>query len=273
MTAARTGDIAHAFIILNTTVFLAAVLLHAVGMLNVFSEAFQAQGFCIANFTAAVSSHELSFYSDTVFASAIFLLSRPYKSEPSMKPVIRAVPGILGHGVAHYHIGYHGRGRSVGAADGPQILSDTPPTTLAQGVVVVSIFFFLLFRASDGMSTRATAAQAVIHGAVTVLLVPPRFGFTYVQTALLLVFSLVELARAGEEKDVYWDAYAVLVGLPVGFVAWAEALTCEHGYRSLGGHVIYDTSISLSVLCYFICVRSGVLAARAATDAERTKQA
>ena len=97
MTAARTGDIAHAFIILNTTVFLAAVLLHAVGYLNVFSEAFQAQGFCIANFTAAVSSHELSFYSDAVFASAIFLLSRPYKSEPSMKPVIRAVPGILGN--------------------------------------------------------------------------------------------------------------------------------------------------------------------------------
>ena len=99
-TTLRLGDVAHGFVLFNTTAFVAAVLLHALGKLDIFSTAFQEEGFCIANkdasFTLAgyalpLSSHGLSFYSDFIFALGIFFLARSRKDDPAMRPVVNAV--------------------------------------------------------------------------------------------------------------------------------------------------------------------------------------
>jgi hypothetical protein len=72
----------------------------------------------------------------------------------------------------------------------------------------------------------------------------------------MLLYSYAELRRPPAAKDAYFDAYAVLVGVPVGIVGWMEALACDAFVLSLGGHVVYDTTISLSIVAYG-CVARG----------------
>ena len=145
------------------------------------------------------------------------------------------MPGIIVHGLAHFFISTVDPAHTKG---GPPIFGTVPLSLLVQGLGVIFIFFFFLYRAM-GLSVRAAMANSVLHGSVNVLLIPPRFGFTHVQTALMFVSATHELRRAPELKDRYWDAYALMVSLPVGFVGWAEALLCEAGYR-----YTWDSSIS-----------------------------
>lgn len=262
--SARLGDAAHTFILANTIAFMAAVIMQALGVVDCFAASWSADGFCIAHkedtvdlfgFLMPLSSHALCFYSDTAFALLLFLLSRHQKNEPSMKPVADAAPGILGHGAAHLGLWSLGEPSS----NGPPIFAPHHSlATLAALVAGVSVFFYLLFR-TFSLSTRAIVVQSIIHGAATALVVPPRFGFTYVQTALMLIYSVAELWRPLSEKDAYYAAYALMVGVPVGFVGWIESLGCDAFIRSVGGHVVYDTSISLSICAYYFIARGKLL--------------
>jgi len=263
LSAAAAGDAAHTFVMANTVAFMAAVVLQALQAIDLFSASWVVDGFCIAHKEASVpisgisfplSSHALCFYSDTVTAALLLLLSRSRSEEAGMKPVATAGPGIFGHGAAH--LGLWAAGVKPG---GPPLLAPgASRLALLGGAVGVSAFFFLLFR-STAISARAAAVQSILHGCVTALLVPPQFGFTYVQTALMLVFSLAEVRRPFSEKDVYYAAYALLVSVPVGFVGWTESLGCDTFVRSIGGHLIYDTSISITICIYLALVRSGLL--------------
>jgi hypothetical protein len=70
-----------------------------------------------------------------------------------------------------------------------------------------AFYFFLL-------KSKTPAAHALGHGLwnalVLVFLVPPIFGFTYVQTSLLWVVALYELLKT--KKDRYYDLFALTVG-------------------------------------------------------------
>ena len=76
---------------------------------------------------------------------------------------------------------------------------------------------------------------AAFHDFVHTVLIPGKFAFTYVQTALLWASSPVELAR--EDKDRYYDLYAWLVGVPITIMGWVEATTCEGFLVKWGGHL------------------------------------
>ena len=49
-----------------------------------------------------------------------------------------------------------------------------------------------------------------------------------------MVSASYELARA--EKDEFYDLSALMITLPIGFVAWLEALSCDAFLVSVGGH-------------------------------------
>ena len=91
---------------------------------------------------------------------------------------------------------------------------------MAMGVVFYTAFYFFLLK------SKTPAAHAFGHGLwnalVLVFLVPPTFGFTYVQTSLLWVVALYELLKT--KKDRYYDLWALTVGCPVGCLSWAEGL-------------------------------------------------
>ena len=79
--------------------------------------------------------------------------------------------------------------------------------------------------------------------------IPQRFGFTYVQTMLSLVF-MKDLSR-------YSHLESMLVGLPVGLMGWLEATTCEFFMVYIGGHLMYDLSIHVFMGLYYV-VASGI---------------
>ena len=109
--------------------------------------------------------------------------------------------------------------------------SPPSPLSLAPRIFGLWAFFFAILRSLPSISDRAAAAHAAIHGPVLTLFVPARLGFTYVQTALLAVAAAHELLR--RDKDFYYDVAAVAINLPVGFVAWLEAVACARPRRQL----------------------------------------
>jgi hypothetical protein len=64
--------------------------------------------------------------------------------------------------------------------------------------------------------------NSIFHDFVTLVYLPSSFGFVYVPTALLILYSICNLAQAG--IDEIHDLSALIVTLPVGFIAWLECL-------------------------------------------------
>ncbi len=56
----------------------------------------------------------------------------------------------------------------------------------------------------------------------------------YVQTSLLLIFTMYELCR--KDKDANYDRVAWFVTFPIGFVAWVESMACDSLLKAVGGH-------------------------------------
>jgi len=106
---------------------------------------------------------------------------------------------------------------------------------------------------APGVGNYHAAGWSALHGAVLSLFVPAKLGFTYVQTALLWVVAAYDMRQPAKDKDFYYDLGAVVVGVPVGLVAWVEALACDSFFKSMGGHVWCNGIIprSLSLLLTF----------------------
>jgi len=262
----RVGDVANVVMLANTLGFVAYVINDSLG--NVpkawsTSPSFKRAGFCVANEEAPlVSSHMLCFYVDSATALALILLGMRYGGVVGIKgsPALTAAPGIFGHGLAHLSI-WAGKIPTEGEALVVDRTTSLSPLALAPRIFGLGAFFFAILRSLPSISDRAAAAHAAIHGPVLTLFVPARLGFTYVQTALLAVAAAHELLR--RDKDFYYDVAAVAINLPVGFVAWLEAVACDSflgqsavTYKAAGGHVLYDGTICLSMFVYYAVVLS-----------------
>lgn len=91
---------------------------------------------------------------------------------------------------------------------------------------------------------------SLFHTAVILTVVPEAFGFTYVQTMIILTSAIYDLLYA--ERNVYYDCGAAIVRLPITLAGWGEALTCNDFLIRWGGHMWFDMSISLSLLAYLL---------------------
>jgi len=251
---------------MNTLTFMAWVLLDSLGQLPLgwtSSASFKRAGFCVANQDVpAVQSHVLCFYVDTMTALALIVLRRRYGNVIGIKgsPVIAAAPGIFGHGLAHLAL-WAEKLPTEGEALVLDRTTFESPLRLAVRIAALWAFFFAILRSLPSISSRAAAVHAAIHSPILTLFVPARLGFTYVQTALLAVAAAHELLRA--DKDWYYDVAAIVINLPVGFVAWFEALACDSflgqellTYKSAGGHWLYDGTINVSMFAYYALVLS-----------------
>ena len=199
----RSGDWGNLFILANSGLFLASVILQNAGVVDWHSASFVEDGFCVTAPKTWRSSHAMSFYADAVGAGALAYLARKYAGEPFAEPVKDAAPGVFMHGLAHLLTWYHGDKPKIAEAD-----DETKTTKMAMGVVFYTAFYFFLLK------SKTPAAHAFGHGLwnalVLVFLVPPTFGFTYVQTSLLWVVALYELLKT--KKDRYYDLWALTVG-------------------------------------------------------------
>ena len=226
----RVGDLANVFVLANSGAFVALVLLQEAGAVDIFSASFLRDGFCVAAPDTWRSSHALCFYADAVGAVVVAALARHFAGAPWVDAVAKAGPAILMHGVAHFGIWYHG---DAGGLRGRADAVGAPRRAFR--LAALAVFFFLLLRSAPRVPDRHAAGLAAGLAAVQALFVPPAFGFTYVQTSLLWVAAVYDLAR--DDKDRAYDVFACVVSAPVGVVAWCEGLGCDAFFKAAGGHV------------------------------------
>lgn len=85
--------------------------------------------------------------------------------------------------------------------------------------------------------------------------IPGSLAFTYVQTMLLITQVFAEYL-SGEKNMKYYNAIAVIISLPISIMAWGEGMLCDTIFMSLGGHIIYDFTIPISTISYYLYIRS-----------------
>ena len=82
----RSGDWGNLFILANSGLFLASVILQNAGVVDWHSASFVEDGFCVTAPKTWRSSHAMSFYADAIGAGALAYLAKKYAGEPFAEP-------------------------------------------------------------------------------------------------------------------------------------------------------------------------------------------
>ena len=83
------------------------------------------------------------------------------------------------------------------------------------------------------------------------LFVRANLGFAYVQAVITVVFVSTQLTLPKEKKGFVYAAFAVSF-IPVTIVPWIESMACQSIASKLGGHLIFDVSIPLSLYASYL---------------------
>ena len=279
------GDAAHIISLVNVMVFAVAVRYYYHNdndnnndALVAFDPLWKDQGFCVMNPDVPYwSSHDLCLYADTFLAAVSYAVYLLLRNEKGMKPandMIKSnILGVFGHGIGHGAIAAglrkemvetaatNATNNSTAAVAGVAALtlwetleSNSVLETLQQWIPLM-VFWLFMMKAAMPKGSNSAVACVALASAVCQLGFPLHFGFTYVQSVLFIVFHFNEIwNKDREEKGFEHVLYPILVGIPVGIIGWIESTLCSKGYILLGGHLIYDAYIPLSVLFfYMIC--------------------
>ena len=296
------GDTAHVLSLINVTTFAVAVWYYRdrnddeEALIN-FDPLWKDQGFCVMNPDVPYwSSHDLCFYADTLLAAVSFVVYMILRNEKGMGPandlVKNNIIGVLGHGIGHGSIAARARRDMIEAATTNAASTDSTVNATAltlwdtfEGLSTWSvlrycapflIFWIMMMKAAVPKGSNSVVACLALASAIGQLGFPIHFGFTYVQSVLLIVFDMNEIwSKNREAKGFEYALYPLLVGIPLGFIGWIESTLCSKGYVLLGGHLIYDAYIPLSMLFfYMICwVRATIQNPTRKTATKKTKVA
>lgn len=286
-TWSRIGDLTHLALILNASAFAYAVVMHNES--DLFDPVWQPEGFCVANRDVPyMNSHDLCLYFDTIFALIHGLVYLGLRNQPGMDPANELVKfniiGIMGHGLGHGAI-------AKGIRDGINASSSSAEDSTSSGLsgfeimqslsfleaiktmIPYVIFWILLMKATMPTAKWSVVSLMTALSFVGNIFVPERFGFTYVQTVLLLAFSIHQLLRPSSEKGFAYALFPIIAGFPVskyycivgtavlmmccsmltpyfhvivGVIAWIESTMCSKGVIDIGGHCKYRIGVYAS---------------------------
>jgi hypothetical protein len=228
---------------------------------SVFDPAWSMYGFCITDPQSLFwSSHFMCLYFDTAATIVMgviyyfYIYKRPTVvasiTEYINNMYIKAIPGVLLHGVAHGGLGVQLHGSLQGIA--LVSVAHHPANPLL--VILLVFWFFLLRTALPESSVVVVAFAAVVAFAFQVLYVPLIFSFTYVQTVILILMSSEQLLLPASRKqnNLAYSLYPWLVAFPLSLVAWMESTQCTAFVRAyFYGHTIYDAYIPTSVVAWY----------------------
>ena len=163
--------------------------------------------------------------------------------------------GVFGHGLGHGAISKAMRDGITSELDSSSTAldaaSELPALEAMYRLLPFILFWILLLKAAlpNASSTVILSMTAVSTFFNT--MTPQRLGFTYVQTVLLVAFSLNQLLRPVSEKNSVYALYPVIVALPVSAMAWIECTLCSKGVIGISGHLIYDACIPVSMIVFY----------------------
>mmetsp|Transcript_11817 Transcript_11817/g.21842 ORF Transcript_11817/g.21842 Transcript_11817/m.21842 type:complete len:294 (+) Transcript_11817:138-1019(+) len=261
----RRGDIVYGVTLLNTLVFCVCVMFFKDNT-SLFDSVWAKDGFCISNPTVPFwSSHDLCLYADLFLAAvcgvAYFILHNVEGMKPANDFVFIGIFGVVAHGLGHGGLGAILRDekqQEILDLDVPFLsaIYDKPWAAFLWELFSVQgsylIFWLFLLKASmPQTSMRVTLPLSVVSW-LSALSVKPSFQFTFVQTILLIAFSLNQLCRKKEDKGFAYSLYGLIVSFPLVIVGWIESTMCSSTIIHVGGHLCYDAYIPLSMLAFYL---------------------
>jgi len=246
----RIGDYTHGLVLLLQVGFL-----YSMTSKDLFSKSFIEDGFCISNKQNhyLYQSHVLAFYSDTIFSIILFCMYNNIKVDSNietnkklLEPVKGSIGAIFFHGLGHLNLAFSSKFLSKS----PLWFNSSMNTyyKLFSILVLYYFWYFLVKAAYLNGTILQWRISAIIHTILITFVIPFNYSFTYVQTTLMLTASLSELKL--NNKNLFYDIKAIIVHLPVTIIGWIEAVFCDNFIEKYGGHLIYDTTIPLSVITY-----------------------
>lgn len=234
-------------------------------------------GFCVSNIEEPYwNSHDMCCYVDTVLAILFALLyyGTRIRHTPGMESSNALVQdqfiGILMHGMGHEFIAYQMRNNNFTNTNNNQFLvrgiekfreHESIPMGVLQYVLPIWIFWFCLLppvfkkmnqeHETSGLVALAATLTTLLH-----LFVPSVLAFTYVQTVLMVCFSITQLlgqGSRGTKNNMAYATYPIVIGFPLTLIGWMEATRCTAFVRDrFYGHVAYDAYIPLSGMTWYL---------------------
>mmetsp|Transcript_40083 Transcript_40083/g.84161 ORF Transcript_40083/g.84161 Transcript_40083/m.84161 type:complete len:270 (-) Transcript_40083:63-872(-) len=213
-----------------------------------FDENWLNNGFCVSNASSKWgNSHSLSFYADSFLALCIGYLFRVQPKVPTLQSEILsgAILGVFGHGVGHLHLGMDAKGMDLRFRAG----DDLP---LSAFNALMGVFAFgAIFKGTLPLASirRLGAAASIATAGFTIFNIPPELNFVYAQAVIYIFVSLHMLTLGQKDKSAAIFALYPYAQLPVLFIGMLESTVCATFLRRFGGHMIYDISIAIGVIC------------------------
>lgn len=264
---AQIGNATYVASLVNTIAYCAAVVFFKDS--TIFDKTWSIDGFCIANKEVPFwSSHDLCLYADVVlaglFSVVYYFLHKEKGMEAANDLVFYNIFGVIAHGFGHGGLGAALRDTEVSANMEDDISYFSTVHTKESWVAVVQELFFskfVIFLFFWVFLLKAAMRQTPLNGIFGLsilsylgsLFTAPSFGFTYTQTILLIAFCVNQLLRPVEDKGFAYYIYGLFVSLPLGVVGWLESTMCSSTVIHMGGHLIYDAYIPLSMLAFYLC--------------------
>lgn len=229
-----------------------------------FDDEWKQEGFCVTNRKVEYwNSHDVCLYADLFCAPILLLLYLVFRKTPGLerasKMIQANVVGVALHGMGHGQVGAVYRQqveetvRELRVSIPERLANDGIVTVAGQEALGLAFWLGLLFASMPESSKKLIAGLAVVTQLCQGML-PVHFGFTYVQSVLMLANCLDQLNLPSKEKAQFWYATNPwMVGLPVTLIGWMESTNCTAFVRdNLYGHVVYDGYICVSLMVWYI---------------------
>lgn len=224
---------------------------------GVLDEQWKEDGFCIHNKHVAYrSSFDWCLYVDVAFSLLLAVMWWNWRKLPGMEAASEVAPMIIlstiGHGMAHGGMAAKFRdGRYE--TENTESVPEVPP--LPQLLAFCVIFWFPLLKAAMPKVNSMLVvffSMVVTFGPYLAGGMKKQLGFAYVQTIISIAFHISQLSLPLEEKRRREYMTMPMAGIIPVFLAWQEALFCQLYFESVGGHVLYDASIILSFIAFYL---------------------
>lgn len=253
------GDLTHVAVLFSSLSFAwLAVTRYYDPQDTLFDPEWKAEGFCVTNKNVPyLNSHDMCFYLDSILGlvlGGVYLALRSQKGMQQANALLLTnIPGVIAHGLGHAGIGKSYRD---GAQEEHDMRALTPLESAEHVYQLSLLLLFWMGMTKACFTNRHNIGVAMIALGITVvhsLAVPNAYGFTFVQTVLLLMFSVDQLLQDAHKKGLEYFTYPLMVGFPLTLVAWMESTQCSNFVREyLYGHLVYDAYIPIASLLWYI---------------------
>ena len=256
------GNIGNVLLLVGT-LLVTTCMIYQYPSKDYYDESWLRNGFCVSNEdTIWKNSHALSFYSDTLFTMLIFYLYLSKTTRNSKKdqttthtpPPLQlailsgSIMGIFGHGAGHMYLGIEPTGMDLRLFDNYETYAISKRGVLS--TIVSFVGFGAIFYGGLPLASlrRLVLASFVATSGLTLLNIEPKLNFIYAQAIIFIMISLHALSLDIKHKLTATYMLFPYLQFPVLIVGILEATCCNSILKALGGHMVFDTMISISFL-------------------------